>query len=439
MSLTARVLIGLGAGLATGLALSLTGSPALARVAGVLEPVGIVFTNAIRMTVIPLVTSSLVVGIASSTDARSVGRLGGRAVVAFLAMVTAAAGFAAVVAAPVLAALPVDPQVVAALQQGASSTEFPPAGGLRTVPTLGTWLRDLVPVNPVQAAAEGAMLPLIVFTVAFALALGRLEGKTREAVLAVSEGVLRASLVLVNWVLALAPFGVFALAVPLAARMGVAALGTLASYVLLVAALNVAFALGVLYPVAAVAGVGLRRFARAAAPAQAVALSTRSSLAALPAMIEAARRLSLPAEVSGVLVPLAVSVFRAGSAIGQIVGVLFLARLYGVTLATSDLATITLTVVVATFSIPGVPGGSVLAVVPTLLAANVPVQGIGILLGVDTIPDMFRTAANVTGGLSAAVLLGRGSNRHGGSSGQSGGVPESEGRPFERSSPAHPA
>jgi Na+/H+-dicarboxylate symporter len=126
-------------------------------------------------------------------------------------------------------------------------------------------------------------------------------------------------------------------------------------------------------------------------------------------MLESVREtLRLPPAIGSVLVPLASTLFRAGAGVGQTVGVCFIARLYGVDLGASQLVTIALTAVVTSFSVPGIPGGSIVVMVPILTAAGIPVEGIGILLGADTIPDMFRTTTNVTGHLTASVILARG-------------------------------
>ena len=139
------------------------------------------------------------------------------------------------------------------------------------------------------------------------------------------------------------------------------------------------------------------------AAAQAVAFASRSSLAALPAMVESAERARLPPVVSRFILPLAASVFRVGGAVAIPVGVLFLARLYDVALSPAQLASIVFTVILTTFAVPGVPGDSIIAMVPVLAAVNLPLDGIGILLAVDAIPDMFRTTGNVTGAALAAA------------------------------------
>jgi Na+/H+-dicarboxylate symporter len=331
---------------------------------------------------------------------------------ATLAIVTLFAGgiFAALVAPPILAGLPIDPAASAALQASAASTAGTTQESVASIPGFADWLVSLVPVNPVRAAADGAMLPLIVFALAFGLAVAGLQGEPRGAVVRVFEAIRDASMVLVQWILWTAPLGVFALALPLAARLGVSAFGALAGYIALVAVMTVVFGVGVLYPMAAVVGrVPVREFARAVLPAQVVAFSSRSSMASLPAMIEAAReRLRLPEAGPAFFVPLAASVYRIGAAVGQTVGVLFIARLYGVELGAAGLATVVLTVVATSFSVPGIPGGSIVIMAPVLQSAGVPIEGIGILLGVDTIPDMFRTTANVTGHLAiSTAAVGR--------------------------------
>jgi Na+/H+-dicarboxylate symporter len=165
----------------------------------------------------------------------------------------------------------------------------------------------------------------------------------------------------------------------------------------------------VLYPLAVVGGrVGLGEFARAILPAQLVAFSSRSSLAALPAMIDAARtRLGMPPEISGFFLPLAASTYRIAGALAQPTAVLFIAKLYGVELTPTQLIAVVLTVVPTTFSVPGIPAGSIIVMVPILIGAGLPAEGIGVLLGIDAITDMFRTAANVTGDMAGAVVLGR--------------------------------
>ena len=392
MSFTLRVLSGLFAGLAIGIGVAALGPGWWQALPGFVEPVGLIFVNAIRMTVIPLVASGLIVGVASMRDARAVGRLGGRALLLFVTFAAAATIFGAALAFPLLGRLPVDPATAAGLRANAGSLGRGAAEAARQLPSWSQWLVDLVPVNALKAAADGAILPLIVFSLAFGLALTAIDAGRRHVVATFFHGVSDAMLALVTWILKFTPVGVFALAVPLGARAGLSAAGALAYYIVLLSAVSAAFIALVLYPSAVlIGGVPLARFARAAAPAQAVAFSSRSSLAALPATFEGVRAsLGWPEEMVSFFIPLAASMFRVGGAIAQVVAVLFVARLYGVDLAAAQLATIVVTVLATSFTIPGIPAGAIITMTPVLSAAGVPAEGLALLIGVDTIPDMFR-------------------------------------------------
>ncbi|MBZ5555794.1 MAG: dicarboxylate/amino acid:cation symporter [Acidobacteriia bacterium] len=401
MSLTTRVLIGLVAGFLLGLALAGASPSVSAPINAFLAPVGTIFVNLIRMTVIPLVASMLIASAGSLGASGALGRVGARAVGIAVVLLAIAGAISVAVAVPVLARVQID-------QAAALALRGPVAGVSSSAPTLAQWFVDLVPQNIVKAGVDGAMLPIILFSVLFGLALARVAEQRRDAVLRAVQGVADAMQRLVAWILELAPVGVFALAVPLASKLGLGAAGAVLVYIVLVVSLTVAVGVLLLYPFGVLAGrMPPSAFVAFCAPAQAVAFASRSSLAALPAMVESAERADMPQVVSGFVLPLAASVFRAGAAVAQTVGVLFLARLYGVTLPPAMLATMYFTAILATFAVPGIPGGSVIAMVPVLAAVNLPIDGIGILLAVDTIPDMFRTTANVTGSMALAAALRR--------------------------------
>jgi len=411
VSLATRVLIGLVAGFALGLALARWSPAVAANVAAFIAPAGTIFINLIRMTVIPLVTSMLVAGVASAGATSALGRAAARGAVIALTLIAIAAVVSAAIAQPVLARVAIDRTAAEALRPPATATltgRFIPGVDVRPAPSIAQWLIDLVPPNIIKAVADDAMLPVILFAALFGLALARVREERRVAVLRVVEGIAEAMQRLVSAILALAPIGVFALAVPLATRLGYAIAGVVAAYLILVVTLTVAAVALLLYPLGIVAGgMSPREFIALCAPAQAVAFSARSSLAALPAMVESAERAGFPSMVSSFVVPVSASLFRFGAAVAQTVGVLFIARIYGVTLSPAQLATVVATVIFTTFAVPGIPGGSIIAMVPVLNAAGVPIDGIGILLAVDTIPDMFRTTANVTGMMTLAAVLRR--------------------------------
>ena len=407
MSSALLILLGLVAGLSVGAAISVWDLVSLRAAVPALEPVGRLFVNAIRMVVIPLIVSKLIVGVAGAGDGKMVRTLGTVSIVFFVVTLFAAATFGVAVGWPLLELLHVDPAVAASLREhGGATTGAGPAEA--ELPSFARWIVGLVPANPFQAAAEGAMLPLIVFAIAFAVSLLHLPIERRRPVIDLLQTVADAMLKLVRWILVLAPIGVFALAVPLAARMGLSAAGALLYYVALVAATCLAFAILVLYPTAFLLGRRLpAHFVRATAPAQAIAFSTRSSMASLPVMMDQGRLMGLRDDVVGFFLPLAVAMFRGGSVIGTTIGALFVARLYGVSLDLVQVATMIPVAVAATVGSPGVPSGSVLMIAPVLAAAGVPPEGFGLLLGVDTLPDMFLTTTNITANMTGAVVVDR--------------------------------
>lgn len=405
MTLALRVLIGLVAGFLLGLALAGSSSPAAATTVAVFAPAGTIFVNLIRMTVVPLVVSMLVANVGGMTSSGGLGRSGLRSALIALALLTTAAVGSVLIAEPILAHVSLD-RAAALVSRGSETAASSSGGTPPGAPSVAQWVVDLVPQNVVKAAADGAMLPLIVSAVLFGLALSRVSDAKRGAVLRVVEGITEAMQRLVVWILELAPIGVFALAVPLAGRLGLSAAGAVAAYVALVVALTVVAVALLLYPLGILAGpMSASAFISYCAPSQAIAFASRSSLAALPATVESAERAGLSPAASRFVLPLAISLFHFGAAVAQTVGVLFLARLFGVTLTAPQLASVVIAVVLASFAVPGIPGGSIIAMVPVLAVANVPIDGIGILLAVDTIPDMFRTTANVTGAVTLVAVV----------------------------------
>ena len=402
---TTRAVVALVLGLLLGVLVRASGSAALGAAAAAVEPLGTLWVNAVRMTLVPLVVSLLITAVTGAPDLRLVGRVGARALALFLALLAGAALLAALVLPPLFARMPLSAAAAAALR--ASSGAAPAPAG--EVPTLAGWITSLVPVNPVQAAAEGAMLPLVVFALLFAVAATRAAPESRASILGLFRAVADAMLVLVGWVLALAPVGVFALALGMGAELGLAAAGAVGYYVLVLCA-TVALGTLLLYPVAAFGGrTTMRRFARAAAPAQAVAVSTRSSIASLPALISGARTtLGDRPAVTGFVLPLAVSTFKINTPIADLAGPLFIAQLYGVALGPAQIATMALLAIAMSFSNPGIPSGGMFAVTaPVLLAVGLPVEGIGLLIAADAIPDIFNTVINVTGDMAVATILSR--------------------------------
>ena len=398
---TTRVLAGLVLGLALGALAAATASPSLRAVADAVEPVGTLWTNAIRMTVIPLVVALVITGVAAVADLRHVGRLGVRALVAFIVLLVAGGLFALLLAPLALDRLVIPADVAASLRDS-----VPDMAAAPEMPGLTERIIAIVPANPIRAAAEGAMLPLIVFTLIFAVALMRLDPARRDPMVRLFAAIGDVTLVVVGWILALAPIGIFALALGLAARLGAAAAGALVFYMITLSVILFLF-LVLLHPVAALLGkISVARFATALAPALAVAFSSRSSLAALPALISGAReRLHAPPAVTGFVLPLAVSVFRINVPIAWVVGVIFLGKLYGVPLGTPELLGLIVTATLISFSVPGIPSASLFLLAPVLVDLGLPAEGAGVLIAVDAIPDMFKTTLNVTSHLTVATIV----------------------------------
>src|SRR5207249_4555731 len=257
-------------------------------------------------------------------------------------------------------------------------------------PSLWQRIIDFVPSNDVKSAADGAILTLVVFAILAGDALRKLEPRARQPLTEFFRSLGDAMMVIVGWVLALAAVGVFALGVGLGARLGLGAAAAMLRYVAVLSAACFGFALH-LYPVAILVGrVPARRFASTAAPAQAVALSTRSSFAALPAMISALRdRLGFPPSATGFVLPLVVSVFRLNVPLTWVVGLLFLSQLYGVPVSEGRLAELVFVATLLSFSVPGIPSGSLFILAPVLTTFGIPAEGVGILIAVDSVPDMF--------------------------------------------------
>jgi proton glutamate symport protein len=408
MSLATRSFIGLVAGLGLGILISATANPALHTAARWLEPLGTMWVNAIRMTVIPLVVSLMIGTVASVSDIRSIGRLGGRALVLFVLILCAVSIFTMLVAPTLMSLMPFDPGASEALRARAAAAAASTNETVKTMPGFRDWLIALVPTNPIKAAADGTMLPLLVFTVLFALAVLKLPASQRDLVIGIARAVSDAMLRLVGWIVALAPYGVFILLLGLGRDVGA---GLAAAVVFYMAAFSLVL-LGVilaLYPLMRYAGgISYRQAASACVPAQIIALTTRSSLASLPALLEAAdRRLHMPPEVAGFVLPLGVSTFKPNVPVGWVIGALFIGQLYGVPVSTTTLLTMTLLSIALSFSVPGIPSGSLFMLVPIFASVGLPTEGIAILIALDVIPDMFKTTCNVTGQMAVAVVLSR--------------------------------
>jgi len=409
MSPTARVLTALLAGAALGILLAGL-QPAFARdVASVAHPIGALWLNALQMTVVPLVVALVVLGVASTSDAAASGRTARRAIAVFLVLLCAGAAFAALFAPLQLSLLPRDPEFIATLR---AAIDTPGMAGAPDAAATGFAARitTIIPANVIAAAAQSAMLPLVVCALLFGFALTRVEARRRAVALDLFQTLADVMVIIVRWVLWAAPLGVFALAFSVCVTAGVSVLSALGWYIVAQCSLYLLVTLG-LYLVAIFAGgQRLRQFATGILPAQVIAASTQSSLATLPAMVESAQsRLGCSPTVTALVLPMAVSLFRMTSPV-QYIGVsCFIAWIYGVDLSATQLAIGAALAVVISLGSVGLPGQvSLLAMnLPVVQSMGLPVAPLALMLAVETIPDAFATLGNVTGDLAATSVVAR--------------------------------
>ena len=403
---TSRVLLALVAGLLAGAAIAAIDVGRLYTAAAIIEPIGTLWVRALQMVLIPLVLSLLVTGIVTTVDTGGTGRLGATALGVFLALLAGTAVVSALVATPLVARIPIEPETTALMR---STVDTSVVATVRQLPKFSDLIVSIVPANPIRAAVDGAMLPLVTFAILFGLALARVGIERRDAVAHLFRAIADAMTVIVGWLIVIAPLGVFALAMTLVVKTGLGAVRAFALYIVLISGVIVLVTL-LLYVVAVLAGgQPLARFARALAPPQAIAFSARSSLAALPAMVESARtRLGFPAAVTSFVLPLAVTTLRLSTPIMWSVSIPFLARLYGVAVSPEQFALLLGTGILMSFSVPGLPSASIFLMGPFVTGLGIPIEAIGLLIAADSIPDLFKGVLNVTGHMtSAAVVTGR--------------------------------
>lgn len=363
---------------------------------------GGLWLDALRMTIIPLIFALVVTGVAdlARADDGPAKQIGVRLPIVLIALLFASAIVAAIVVPQLLQLMPLPADVIQGLRANLPSSETP------AIPSVAESVKALVPVNIVASAAEGAIVPLVLFALVFGLALSGVERTRATATLEPFRGLADAMIKIVGWVLWVAPIGIFALAYMIGATVGVGAAIAIGQYILIqiiVALLLAALCYGLAITLG---GVALGRFARAVAPAQAVALGTQSSIAALPAMLANAHRAGVSERDAGVTLPFAVAVFKITAPSVSLLFGLSMAWMAGVEVSVGQIILAVPLAVLSTLMILGMPGMVSLfaATTPTALALGAPIELLPVLLAVDTIPDMFRTMANVTADMTAAVL-----------------------------------
>ncbi|MEA3031863.1 MAG: hypothetical protein QOG13_3188 [Sphingomonadales bacterium] len=404
LSQPTRILLALVIGLVGGIACARAGFAWTPQIIAVAEPIGGMWLNALQMTIVPLVVSLLITGIAASAEAARASRLAARALALFVALLLVSAITAALLTPLLLDLFPLPAESAAALR--AALTSATPVG---EAPSFADFVRSIVPTNPVAAASESAILPLILFVLVFAFAMTRLPAEPRERLVGLFKAIADTMLVVIGWVLWIGPIGVFALAYVVGARAGTTAFGALLHYVLIVTAVGIVLWLAA-WPLAWFgARISPLRFTRAAASSQALAFSTQSSLACLPAMLRATGKLGVPVAASGVVLPMAVAIFRATGPVMNLAVAIYIAYWYEIPLTPTMLVIGVLAAATTTMGAVGIPGQAsfVTSIAPICIAMGLPIEPLGLLIAVETVPDLMRTMGNVSMDVAATATVAR--------------------------------
>ncbi len=404
LSQPTRILVALILGLCVGIAGASLGFIWQDGAIAAGEAIGGMWLNALRMTIVPLVVALLVTGIAASATAARAGKLSSRALLLYIALLWISAIIAALLTPFLLDLFPLPPESAASLRAALSS-----AAPVSEAPSFLDFLTSIVPSNAIAAAAQDAILPLLLFTFVFGFAVTRLSEEPRQRIVDLFQAIGDAMLIVIGWVLWIAPAGVFALAYVVGARAGGGAFGALAHYVLSVMGVGIVIVLAA-YPLAMFgARLPLGRFARAVAPAQAVAFSTQSSVASLPAMLKSAERLDVPVAAAGITLPMAVAVFRATGPAMNFAVAIYIAYWFGIEITFGMMAIGVVAAATTTMGAPGIPGQAsfVTSIAPICLAMGLPIEPLAILLAVEVLPDIVRTVGNVTADVAASATAAR--------------------------------
>ncbi len=370
--------------------------------------IGGLWLNALKMTVIPLIVALLVMGIAQGAEAMRAGRLAARTMGWFVAVYLGSSILGALMITALLGAFPLPEAAVEALRAGLASLD--PNAPTPTVPPVADFFSSIVPANAIAAAAEGNVLQLVVFTLLFAFAATRISVQGRQHLLAFFEAIRDALLVLIGWVLWVAPIGVFALAFALASGAGAAAVAALLHYIVLLCLIGLGVGLAG-YLVAILFGRRrLAAFARAMIAPQSFAISTRSSLASIPVMLVAARSLGVRERVADVTFPMIGALFRPTGPAMNIAVAFYVAHWFGMEPTAMHIVAAVAVAAVISFGSISVPGevSFISSITPIALALGVPIAPLALLVAVEMIPDIFRTLGNVTMDVAVTTAVDRG-------------------------------
>ena len=405
-----KILLGLLLGAAAGVAANSIArdSPRLDWIVNnIAQPVGQIFLRLLFMVVVPLVFASVTLGVASLGDLRRIGRVGGKTLLLFLATTTLAVTVGIALVNLIGPGYALDPGIRTELLAEYSSQ----AGETVAVAKqdrfgINTFV-NIVPRNPVAAAASGDMLGLIFFSLIFGISLTLISKELASPVIRVLEGLNQAVIVIIGFAMRLAPIGVFGLIFSVTAKFGFDVLQSLAMYVVTVLAALLLHQFGVIGVLAKlVVGINPGSFFARCRALMVTAFSTSSSSATLPTTIQTAEEnFGVPPQIAGFVLPLGATMNMNGTALFEGVSVLFLAQVFGVEMGLLTQVLVVMLAVISSIGVAGVPGGSIPLLVMVLDMVGVPGEGIALILGVDRILDMSRTVPNVTGDLLTSLIV----------------------------------
>ena len=413
MQLYTKITIALVLGGVVGLVANLGDIGWLTSALVAIEPAGTAWIRLITMVGIPLVVASLIVGTASLGDITKLGRIGGKTVAFYLATTAIAVTIGLVLSNVIVPGSRIDPQALESLRDQYMAESASRVEMAAETPGLVELLLSMIPRNPVRALAEMDMLPIIFFSIFFGAALSVLAVERRNTVIGFFDGVNEASMVMIHWIMKLAPYAVFALIGAVVARFGTDVLQSLLVYSLTVL-LGLLLHLAITYSAALrfLARLSPFGFVRRIREAQLIAFSTSSSNATLPVSMEVAEeKVGVSREVSSFVLPLGATINMDGTALYQAVATMFIAQVLVGDISLAAQFGIVLTATLASIGAAGVPSAGIIILIVVLrqaLPAGVdPAAGIALILGVDRILDMCRTAVNVTGDLTATAVIAR--------------------------------
>lgn len=369
--------------------------------------IGTAWLNALRMTVIPLIISLLITGVLQAAAMARAGRMTVKSLIVMIVILWCSSIMAAIVTPSLLSFFPLGENYVIAMQEALGG-----AAPVGEVPPFSAFLQALIPTNIINAAGNDEILPLIIFTLLFAFAVSKLENKQRNTIADFFAAISEAMLIMINWILFIAPIGVFALAMTVGAKAGAAAFGALIHYVLIVTAVGTVVWIAAFF----LAVFGARKnpitFFKAAIPSQVLAISTQSSLACLPAMVKGSHNLGVGTRSTDVVLPIAVALFRATGPCMNLAVVIYVAYLLGISLSFTALAIGVAVAATTTLGAVSLPGSVsfIASIAPICIAMDVPIEPLVILVAIEAFPDLMRTIGNVTMNMAVTATIARSEN-----------------------------